>query len=125
MTATPPEVERHDAIAVAAARCFQRWGVGRTRMEDVAREAGITRPALYRYYGGKDALLHEVIVRHIRERSDELHGRLPAQGPVGPLLVEAVLSGIFGPRTDDDGLTAAILDVDVLHDTARLVAESG
>jgi aryl-alcohol dehydrogenase-like predicted oxidoreductase len=59
--------ERRDRIAGAAARCFARWGYIRTRMEDIAREAGIARPALYRYYAGKEALLLEVLVRHIEQ----------------------------------------------------------
>jgi len=72
--------ERRDRIAGAAARCFARWGYIRTRMEDIAREAGIARPALYRYYAGKEALLLEVLVRHIEQRAAELHRRVRRRG---------------------------------------------
>lgn len=114
--------ERRDVIADAAARCFARWGVGRTRMEDIAKEAGIARPALYRYYDSKEALLLEVMLRHIQQRAAQLHARLKRKGPAGPLIVEALRTGIAGG--DDKAISALMLGDDALHDTARLVAES-
>ena len=115
--------ERHDAIAEAASRCFARWGVGRTRMEDIAKEAGIARPALYRYYGSKEAVLLEVMVRHIHRRAAQLHDRVKRRGRAAPLIVEALRTGIAGDD-DERAISAAVLGDDVLHDTARLVAES-
>jgi AcrR family transcriptional regulator len=113
--------ERRDRIAGAAARCFARWGYIRTRMEDIAREAGIARPALYRYYAGKEALLLEVLVRHIEQRAAELHRRVRRRGPSGPLIVEALRTGITGA---DDAMAQTVLEEDVVHVTAKLVAES-
>ena len=113
--------ERRDRIAGAAARCFARWGYSRTRMEDIAREAGIARPALYRYYAGKEALLREVLVRHIEQRAAELHRRVRRRGPSGPLIVEALRTGITGA---DDAMAQTVLEEDVVHVTAKLVAES-
>lgn len=114
--------ERRAVIAEAAARCFARWGVHRTRMEDIAREAGVARPALYRYYSGKEALLLAVVVRHITERADSLHKRVKKKGPAGPLILQALLAGISGGP--DRGIAESVLGVDVLHDTARLVAQT-
>lgn len=91
-------------------------------MEDIAREAGIARPALYRYYAGKEALLLEVMVRHIEQRAAELHRRVRRRGPAGPLIVEALRTGIAGG--EDGAISETILDEDVVHVTARLVAES-
>jgi AcrR family transcriptional regulator len=113
---------RRDSISEAAAACFERWGVHRTRMEDVAREAGVARSAVYRYYSSKEALLHEVIVRHIEGRAVALHQRLKKRGPAGPLIRQALLAGIVGGP--DKGIAESILGVDVLHETARLVAQS-
>jgi AcrR family transcriptional regulator len=118
------ERQGNDVIARAAARCYERWGVERTRMEDIAREAGIARPALYRYYSSKEELLLEVIVRHIGERAEALHRRLKKKGPAGPLILEALLAGIVGGREQDKGIAESVLGVDVLHDTARLVAQT-
>jgi AcrR family transcriptional regulator len=47
-----------DALAEAALRCIARWGLAKTTLEDVAREAGLSRATVYRAFpgGGKDAL---------------------------------------------------------------------
>jgi TetR/AcrR family transcriptional regulator len=44
---------RLDQILGAAYRCFSRHGVRRTTMEDIAGEAGLSRPALYQYVTNK------------------------------------------------------------------------
>ena len=120
--AEPGGSERHERIITAAGECFRRWGYVRTRMEDVAKEAGIARPALYRYFSGKESLLLEVIIRHIRTRGDQLHAALPCDGPAGPLLLSALMWG--DTATDDRAVIETILGVEVMHDTARIIAES-
>jgi AcrR family transcriptional regulator len=43
----------------AALRCIARWGIGKTTLDDVAREASCSRATIYRQFpGGKEALLH-------------------------------------------------------------------
>lgn len=48
------EDERLDRILNAAYVCFTRHGVRRTTMDDVAREAGMSRPAVYQYVRNKE-----------------------------------------------------------------------
>jgi TetR/AcrR family transcriptional regulator len=45
--------DRLAQILDAAYRCFTRHGVRRTTMEDIAREAGMSRPAVYQYVSNK------------------------------------------------------------------------
>ena len=47
-----------DALAEAALRCIARWGLSKTTLDDVAREARMSRATVYRALpgGGKDAL---------------------------------------------------------------------
>ena len=116
------ETDRHERIVEAAASCFGRWGYIRTRMEDIAKEAAIARPALYRYFPSKEALLLEVILRHIENRGRQLHATLPCKGPAAPLLLKAFMWGVTA--TDDREVIEQILGVEVMHDTARLIAES-
>jgi AcrR family transcriptional regulator len=47
----------------AALTCIGRVGVAKTTLDDVAREAGCARATVYRYYPGKQPLLHAVVVR--------------------------------------------------------------
>ncbi|MBV9252708.1 MAG: helix-turn-helix transcriptional regulator, partial [Actinobacteria bacterium] len=48
-------------ILDATLRCIGRWGVAKTTLEDVAREAGCSRATVYRAVpGGKDGLIEAV-----------------------------------------------------------------
>jgi TetR/AcrR family transcriptional regulator len=47
-------VDRMRAILDAAYRCFARHGARRTTMDDIAAEAGLSRPAVYQYVRNKD-----------------------------------------------------------------------
>lgn len=50
-----------DALIDAAVRCVARWGVAKTGLDDVAREARCSRATVYRAFpGGKDALFAAV-----------------------------------------------------------------
>src|SRR5512133_2987284 len=45
----------------AARRCIARWGVRKTSLDDIAREAGVARATVYRAFpGGKDRLMAAV-----------------------------------------------------------------
>jgi AcrR family transcriptional regulator len=48
------ENQRRDAILVAAATVFRRYGYRRTSMEDIAKETGVSRPSLYSHFKNKD-----------------------------------------------------------------------
>lgn len=51
---------RREQIFEAGARLFAERGYGRTSLEEVAAELGVTRPALYYYYRSKEDLLYEI-----------------------------------------------------------------
>ncbi len=71
--AAPGSVERRLVDAVEACAC--RWGIDKTTVADIAREAGISRATLYRAVpGGREALIEA----HHRHRLAEFFGRLDA-----------------------------------------------
>lgn len=59
---------RPNDILEAAVRVFSRYGVGRTRMGDIAKEAGIARQTLYGSFKNKDEILVASIA-HFSEMS--------------------------------------------------------
>lgn len=67
MTLSPAAEERWpksaNYIFDAATACFERHGVGRTTMDDIAREAGVSRAAIYYHFPNKQALVTAVVVR--------------------------------------------------------------
>lgn len=51
-----------ERLLEAAYACVARYGLGKTTMDDVAREAGMSRATVYRYFpGGRDELVSEVV----------------------------------------------------------------
>ena len=49
-------------IFEAAYACIARHGMARTTIEDVARQAGVSRATVYRYFpGGKDQVLRDTV----------------------------------------------------------------
>lgn len=71
MSTPAPAPTTVDRILEAAVRLFARQGYVATSMEEIAREVGITKPAIYHHFKGKDALLRALA--HIVEREN---GRL-------------------------------------------------
>lgn len=58
-----PTPTTRESLLAAAYRCIARAGIARTTLDDVAREAGVSRPTLYRHFpGGRDALVRDVVV---------------------------------------------------------------
>ncbi|HEY1405948.1 MAG TPA: TetR/AcrR family transcriptional regulator [Spirochaetota bacterium] len=54
-------------ILEAASTLFQKWGLNKTTMEDIAKEIGKGKSALYYYYASKEDIFIEVITKEIRE----------------------------------------------------------
>jgi AcrR family transcriptional regulator len=51
-----------ERLLVATYACVARWGLAKTTVEDAAREAGVSRATVYRYFpGGRDELIGAVV----------------------------------------------------------------
>lgn len=65
-------------ILEATYACVARWGLSKTTVEDAARQAGVSRATLYRYFpGGRDELVSAVVhwqhVEFFTRLYDEVH----------------------------------------------------
>ena len=50
--------DQQTRVIAAALRCFARWGITKTTLDDISREAGLSRATVYRIVpGGKENLL--------------------------------------------------------------------
>ena len=49
-----------DRLVDAAEACIDRFGVGKTTLDDVATEARVSRATVYRYFQNRDELVLEV-----------------------------------------------------------------
>lgn len=58
----PPAAPSKERLYEAAYACVARFGLAKTTVEDVAREAGLSRATVYRYFpNGRDQLVREVV----------------------------------------------------------------
>src|SRR5688500_17872029 len=84
-----PTAERR--LAEAALRCVARWGVAKTSLDDIAREAGCSRATAYRLFpGGKEPLLAAVAAGEVRSFLYHLAARLSAADGLDDLLVTGI-----------------------------------
>lgn len=79
-------------ICDAALACVARWGIAKTTLEDVAREAGVGRATIYRTFrGGKAHVLRATL---LGEAERFLDGIRQAVGSAGAGLEDVVVAGV-------------------------------
>lgn len=69
MNADPslPDDPKDAAILKAAFESFARYGLRRTSMEDIAKGAGMSRPALYLRFAGKEDIFRALVRLHFAQ----------------------------------------------------------
>lgn len=68
--------QRRERLLQAAARVFARHAYESASMDEIAHEAGVGKPTLYRYYPSKDALFVAVFVDALDTLEERLAGVL-------------------------------------------------
>ena len=81
-------------ILRAAHDCFSKWGIERTRMDDISRAVGISRPSLYNYFPNKEALFRATLAVAAERFDAYFTKHLPIEGPSSDLIVERFAQGI-------------------------------
>ncbi|MER6057193.1 MULTISPECIES: TetR family transcriptional regulator [Streptomyces] len=73
-------------LLAAATRLFADQGYDRTSVQEIVEAAGVTKGALYHYFGSKEDLLQEVYARLLRLQQERLDMYAGSQEPVGERL---------------------------------------
>src|ERR1700753_838876 len=119
--AAPTSTEdARDRILAAAERCIDRHGIRKTTMDDVAREVGLSRPSVYRYFADRDDLLIELITRHARALLVRARKSISRQSSFLDQIVETVLYTAEHARRDP--LTRHCVDPDGTSLGKRMIA---
>jgi AcrR family transcriptional regulator len=88
-------------VVAAARQAFARYGVHRTRMEDIAAGAGIPRQYLYRYVSSKQELVELAVLERCREFSDRILALVEDDhDEIGESLVKAIVLCVTAGRED-------------------------
>lgn len=59
----PAPADRRERLLVVARQIFAERGYEATTMDDIAREAGFTKPILYQHFDSKAELYHDVVAQ--------------------------------------------------------------
>jgi AcrR family transcriptional regulator len=91
-TASAAEDPRRAAILRSARRPFMSSGYAATRMEPVAREAGISTATLYAYFPSKEDLFAAVILDAADDFERQMRNVGAGAGPARPRLTEFMMA---------------------------------
>lgn len=87
---------RQKAILNSALQAFAAYGFRKTSMDDIARGAGMSRPAVYLHYKNKEAIVRKLTEQHYAEKVAAVSEALRGTGPVGDVLRQAIAAQIEG-----------------------------
>jgi AcrR family transcriptional regulator len=111
---------QEERIIDAALGCIARWGMAKTTLDDVARQAGCSRATVYRVFpGGKESLLEAVGRREISRFFSAITARLEAAGSLEDLLVAGMTES--GRRIRDHGALQFL----VAHEPETIIPRLG
>jgi AcrR family transcriptional regulator len=77
--------ERAERILDAAATLIQRWGYAKTTLDDIARQAHVSKGTIYQYWKTREDLLMALISRERLKVGEDIRQRLEAD-PAGATL---------------------------------------
>jgi AcrR family transcriptional regulator len=87
MTVTVAPVSMDSRLRDAALICIGRFGLAKTTVDDIAREAGCSRATLYRYYDGKPAIVRAALA----DERDRVVTAVVDAGRAAPTFADAVV----------------------------------
>ena len=87
-------------ILDAACRCFERHSIRHTSMEEVAREAGMSRQTIYRYFLAKEELVAAVSVQKAEAVTELVRERIRGESDSRGRIVGAIVACVERLVTD-------------------------
>lgn len=89
-----------ERLLEAGYACVARFGLAKTTVEDVAKESGLSRATIYRYFpGGRDDLLRQVVAWEAARFMGRLAEAVAGAPDLASLVTEALR---FGRRAIDE-----------------------
>jgi AcrR family transcriptional regulator len=88
-----------ERITAAALSCVTRWGMAKTTLDDIAREAGCSRATIYRLHpGGKQAVFDAMRAHELARLLADLAVELDRTDTLTDLLVAAIANAVQAVR---------------------------
>ncbi len=107
-TATNPLLR--EQLLDALERCFDRFGIRKTTLADVAEEAGVSRTTIYRYFPDRQALIDQVVLRNIDYQWATIGKMVKGASTLEEWLIESMM--LFQRQYKKDGKVNLYIRVD-------------
>ncbi|MFZ2178001.1 MAG: TetR/AcrR family transcriptional regulator [Rhodococcus sp. (in: high G+C Gram-positive bacteria)] len=114
------EVARSQILSAAEA-VIGRFGVAKTTIDDVAKETGVSRPTIYRYFRDRDTLITAMIEARSRRLFEQTREYIGGRTTFGEQVVDGLLYLVDKGRRDP--AIRLIVSPEHLHG-AKALAES-
>ncbi len=99
----------------AALKTFSDKGYAAARMEDIARQAGVTKGTVYLYFPSKQAILEALVETRLVPNLDRVEAMLDGHhGPVAPLLKQIL-----------ETVAVRVAESDIIAIPKLVIAEAG
>ena len=84
------KIDKDNAILNAARISFLHFGVAGARMEQIAKDAGVSKATLYKYYASKEAILQQLMLNMFNDMSEGLQYPYDTTASVESMLQEVL-----------------------------------
>jgi AcrR family transcriptional regulator len=89
-----PSGSMEERIVTSARRCFERYGIQKTTIEDIAKAASVSRPTLYKYFNGKQEIVDHISLAEMAKVHEELRVRMRRHTSFAETVTEAILISV-------------------------------
>ena len=110
-------------ILKAAESMFQRYGLTKTTMDDIAKEAGVSRPTVYRYFGDRDTLITALIELRSRRLFDKARAFLRERTTFAEQIVDGLI--FLVDRGRHDPIVRLIVSPEHMDMATALIGSTG
>jgi AcrR family transcriptional regulator len=94
--------QRRDQIVEGAARVFLQYGYRQSTLDEIARQAEVSRPALYQYFADKADIFREVVLRLNAEALAQARAQLATSAPLSQR-ISGALRAKYAPVVEQVG----------------------
>ena len=109
-----------ERLIAAATELFAAKGFDRVAVQEIVDRAGVTKGAMYHYFGSKDDLLHEIYGSVLRMQTERLEKIASGDGPVAERLHAAAADVIVTSIENFDQAKVYFRSADHLAEDKRL-----
>lgn len=81
-------------IIASARKCFETTGVAKTRMDDIASEAGLSRQTVYKYFSGKEDIINRIGHLEMVKVNQIVRSRLNRERAFPEKITEAIVLSV-------------------------------